>query len=102
MRTNPRMRRTSRADLIVAVYRHQVEACAAAGPQLLADLDSPVAALRQWADLFVDFLITMHGLAVALRTDRAGFDGLHAHFMDRLWPVCAQLLDAAKSAGAAR
>jgi AcrR family transcriptional regulator len=89
----------TRADLIVAVYRHQVEACAAAGPQLLADLASPVDALRQWADLFVDFLITKHGLAIALRSDRTGFDGLHAYFVDRLRPVCAQLLAAAEQAG---
>src|SRR2546430_1738120 len=89
----------TRADLVVAVYRHQVEACADAGPHLLADLDSPVAALRQWVDLFVDFLVTKHGLAAALRSDSAGFDGLHAYFLDRLVPVCAQLLDAAESAG---
>ncbi len=89
----------TRADLVVAVYRHQVEACADAGPHLLADLDSPVAALRQWVDLFVDFLVTKHGLAAALHSDSAGFDGLHAYFLDRLVPVCAQLLDAAESAG---
>ena len=29
----------TRADLIVAVYRHQVEACAEAGPVLLADCE---------------------------------------------------------------
>jgi AcrR family transcriptional regulator len=89
----------TRADLIVAVYRHQVEACAEAGPRLLAASDSPVAALRQWIDLFVDFLVTKHGLAAALRSDSAGFDGLHAYFLDRLVPVCALLLDAAESAG---
>lgn len=89
----------TRADLVVAVYRHQVEACAEAGPHLLAVVDSPVAALRQWIDLFVDFLVTKHGLAAALRSDSAGFDGLHAYFLDRLVPVCAQLLDAAESAG---
>src|SRR5215467_12383824 len=38
----------TRADLVVAVYRHQVEACAEAGPALLAESDSPFAALRQW------------------------------------------------------
>ena len=89
----------TRADLVVAVYRHQVEACALAGPNLLAVIDSPVAALRQWVDLFVDFLVTKHGLAAALGSDSAGFDGLHAYFLDRLVPVCAQLLEAAESAG---
>ncbi|GHE52204.1 TetR/AcrR family transcriptional regulator [Streptomyces capitiformicae] len=85
----------TRADLVVAVYRHQVEACAEAGPTLLAGTDSPFAALRQWADLFVDFLVTKHGLAGALQSDSSGFEALHAYFLDRLVPVCAQLLDAA-------
>src|SRR5439155_11850347 len=35
----------TRADLVVAVYRHQVEACAEAGPVLLANGGSPHAAL---------------------------------------------------------
>ncbi|MFF1560575.1 TetR/AcrR family transcriptional regulator [Streptomyces sp. NPDC058279] len=89
----------TRADLVVAVYRHQVEACAEAGPTLLADSASPLAALRQWVDLFVDFLVTKHGLANALQSDSSGFDALHAHFLDRLVPVCARLLDAAVEAG---
>ena len=92
----------TRADLIVAVYRHQVEACAEAGPALLATSDSPHAALGQWIDLFVDFLTTKHGLAAAMRSDKAGFDALHAYFLDRLVPVCARLLDAAAEAGEIR
>lgn len=92
----------TRADLVVAVYRHQVEACAEAGPSLLSSADSPFAALRQWVDLFVDFLVTKHGLANALQSDSGGFDALHAYFLDRLVPVCAQLLDAAVNAGEIR
>ena len=89
----------TRADLIVAVYRHQVEACAAAGPELLADSSTPHAALARWINLFVDFLITKHGLAEALQSDDAAFATLHAYFLDRLVPVCAKLLDAAAAAG---
>src|ERR1700722_3011318 len=48
----------TRSDLIIAVYRHQVEACAEAGPALLTSTGSPLAALRQWIDQFVDFLVT--------------------------------------------
>lgn len=92
----------TRADLIVAVYRHQVEACAEAGPALLAAGPTPHAALARWVDLFVDFLVTKHGLAAAMRSDSAGFDTLHAYFLDRLVPVCAQLLDAAAAAGEIR
>ncbi|MCZ4120943.1 TetR/AcrR family transcriptional regulator [Streptomyces sp. H39-S7] len=89
----------TRADLVVAVYRRQVEACAEAGPSLLAAADSPFAALRQWVDLFVDFLVTKHGLANALQSDSSGFEALHTYFLDRLVPVCTQLLDAAAGAG---
>jgi AcrR family transcriptional regulator len=91
----------TRADLVVAVYRHQVESCAEAGPSLLAGADSPLAALRQWVDLFVDFLVTKHGLANALQSD-SGFDALHAYFLDRLVPVCEQMLDAAVATGEIR
>jgi AcrR family transcriptional regulator len=92
----------TRADLVVAVYRHQVEACAEAGPALLASAGSPLEALRQWVGLFVDFLVTKHGLANALQSEASGFDALHAYFLDRLVPVCTQLLDAAVSAGEIR
>ena len=89
----------TRADLIVAVYRHQVEACAEAGPVLLANGSSPYTALGQWVNLFVDFLVTKHGLAALLQPDSAGFVALHAYFLDRLVPVCAQLLATAAEAG---
>lgn len=89
----------TRADLIVAVYRHQVDACVEAGPALLRDSDSPHAALKGWIDLFVDFLVTKRGLARALQSDSAAFETLHAYFLDRLVPVCTQLLAAAAASG---
>ncbi|MFD7219768.1 TetR/AcrR family transcriptional regulator [Streptomyces sp. NPDC059892] len=92
----------TRADLVIAIYRHQVDACAEAGPVLLAAGPTPHAALGRWVDLFVDFLVTKHGLAAALRTDNARFETLHAYFLDRLVPVCAELLDAAVAAGEIR
>jgi AcrR family transcriptional regulator len=92
----------TRADLIIAVYRHQVEACAEAGPALLATSPTPHAALGRWINLFVDFLVTKHGLAAVLHSDNVGFDTLHAYFLDQLVPVCAQLLDAAAASGEIR
>ncbi|MEV7602786.1 helix-turn-helix domain-containing protein [Kitasatospora sp. NPDC089797] len=92
----------TRADLVIAVYRHQIDACAGAGPALLAEGPTPHAALARWIDLFVDFLVTKHGLAAALQGDNATFDGLHAHFLDRLLPVCAELLRAAEAADGIR
>jgi len=92
----------TRSDLIIAVYRHQVEACAEAGPALLASSATPHAALGRWITLFVEFLATKHGLAAVLQSDNAGFAALHAYFLDRLVPVCTQLLDAAAEAGEIR
>lgn len=92
----------TRADLVTAVYRHQIDACAEAGPRLLAERDSPFDALGAWVELFTDFLVTKHGLADALRSDSDRFAALHTHFIDRLTPVCAGLLDAAVAAGEIR
>ena len=93
-----RPRRSEQALLeaaAAAVYRHQVEACADAGPQMLAESATPEAALRAWVALFVEFLVTKHGLAGALQGDSAGSDALHIYFVDRLVPVCDSLLAAA-------
>ena len=92
----------TRADLIIAVYRHQVEGLAQAGPDLLATEGTPYAALRRWVGLFVDFLVTKHGLAAVLQSDDSCFGPLHAYFLERLVPVCTQLSDAAVSSGEIR
>ena len=92
----------TRADLIVAVYQHQVDACAAAGPALLASSKTPHAALTRWINLFVDFVATKHGLAERLQSGDPAFETLGAYFLDRLLPVCDQLLDAAATTGEIR
>ncbi|WP_299533780.1 TetR/AcrR family transcriptional regulator [uncultured Streptomyces sp.] len=92
----------TRTDLVTAVYRHQVEALAEAGPALLAEESDPSAALRRWIDLFVDFLVTKHGLADALQSDSGRFAALHTYFIDRLEPVAGHLLGAAAEAGEIR
>ncbi|CAL9379164.1 hypothetical protein SUDANB145_01032 [Streptomyces sp. enrichment culture] len=89
----------TRADLVVAVYRHQIEACAEAGPALLESCPTPYEALGRWVDLFADFLVTKHGLAAVLNSDDPAFQALHASFLERLAPVCARLLAAAEEAG---
>jgi hypothetical protein len=58
-------------------------------------LRPPHGALSQWIDLFVDLLVTKHGLAAVMRSDHAGFQAQHTHILDRLVPVCAQQLKAA-------
>jgi hypothetical protein len=49
--------------------------------------------------LFIDFLVTKHRLAGAMRSDSAALQTLHAFFLDRLVPISAQLIDAASSSG---
>jgi AcrR family transcriptional regulator len=92
----------TRADLIIAVYRHQVEALAEAGPALLEQSASPHAALGRWIDQFVDFLVTKLGLAAVLQSDDPCFDPLHSYFLDRVLPVCTRLLEAGAASGETR
>jgi AcrR family transcriptional regulator len=91
----------TRADLVVAVFRHQLDALAAGSATPPAD-ETPYGALRSWVARFADFLVTKHGLAEALQSDRAGFLSLHAEFVDRLVPVLGQLLTASAAAGQTR
>jgi AcrR family transcriptional regulator len=87
----------TRADLVVAVFRHQLDALAAATPTPAAG-ETPYEALRSWVARFAEFLVTKHGLAEALHSDQAGFESLHAEFVDRLLPVLDQLLKASAAA----
>ncbi len=89
----------NRADLMVAVYRQQIEACAEAGPALLVSSPSPLQAVHEWVQLFVRFLATKHGLANVWQGDVAGLSALHRVFIERLVPVLAELLDAARRSG---
>ena len=92
----------TRADLIIAVYRHQVDSLAEAGQAPPAPGVSPYAALVQWIDRFVDFLVTKLGLAEVMQSEDPCFDPLHDYFLDSLVPVCAQLIAAAAAAGEIR
>lgn len=92
----------TRADLVVAVFRHQVDALAQEGTAAADAGDDPSTALRAWVDQFADFLVTKHGLAEAMRSDRSGFERLHAEFIERLVPVCRRLLEAAAADGLIR
>jgi AcrR family transcriptional regulator len=91
----------TRADLVVAVFRHQLDALAAAA-HIPPAADTPYEVLRLWVNRFADFLVTKHGLAEALHSDQAGFESLHAEFVERLLPVLDQLLKASAAAGYTR
>lgn len=89
----------TRAELVVAVYRHQLDECAALAAELLDHQVSPVEALRRWVQGFVDFLVTKHGLGVALQSEDPSLQGLHALMLDTLVPACSALLEAGAAAG---
>ncbi|MFE2855416.1 TetR/AcrR family transcriptional regulator [Streptomyces lavendulae] len=88
----------TRADLVTAVYRHQIDTCAALAPLLLEESASPFTALTRWVDAFVEFLVTKHGLGAALGSGDPGLENLHALMLDTLVPACATLLDACAAA----
>ncbi len=88
----------SRADLVIAVYKHQIDECA---DLALSLSDSPDAftALSQWIDAFVEFLVTKHGLGAALQSDDSSFHALHTLMLDKLVPACDLLIGAAVGSG---
>ena len=86
-----------RSDLVIAVFKQEVDACAdAAAP--LAARNPPFAALEQWLYRFTDFVATKHGLAQALHSGDPAFNELPDYFHARFGPALTQLLDAASAA----
>ena len=90
-----------RADLIAAVFRREIDACADAAPMLAAE-HAPGEALAQWMQRYAAFLATKRGLATALHSGDPAFDSLPTYFMQRLEPALRTLLDTAAAAGAVR
>jgi AcrR family transcriptional regulator len=87
-----------RSDLVVAVLRREIDACADAGPALSA-AHEPAEALAQWLDRYTTFVATKRGLATALHSGDPAFDALPGYFFEQLGPVLDELLDAARATG---
>jgi AcrR family transcriptional regulator len=90
-----------RADLIAAVFRREIDACADAAPILSAE-HTPFEALANWMQRYAAFVATKRGLAKALHSGDPAFDALPAYFDQRLRPALRTLLEAAAAAGAVR
>ena len=90
-----------RADLVAAVFRHEVDACADAAP-VLAAAHGPAEALGLWMQRYAAFIATKRGLAAALHSGNPAFDPLPAYFQKRLQPALRTLLVAATAAGEVR
>lgn len=90
-----------RSDLIVAVFRKEVDACVSAASTLAAKHE-PGEALALWMQRFVDFVATKRGLGAALHSGDPAYEALPAYFEKRLVPALQSLLDAAAAAGDVR
>jgi AcrR family transcriptional regulator len=90
-----------RSDLVAAVFRHEIDACADAA-QILAAEREPGEALARWMQRYAAFIATKRGLATALHSGDPAFDTLPAYFQQRLEPALRALLEAAAAAGEVR
>jgi AcrR family transcriptional regulator len=90
-----------RSDLIVAVFRHEVDACADAASVLAAEHE-PGEALARWIQRYLDFIAAKRGLAAALHSGDPAYEALPAYFLQRLRPALQALLEAAAGAGKVR
>ena len=87
-----------RSDLVAAVFRREVDACAAQAPVLAATYP-PGEALLRWLLRYTEFVATKRGLAAALHSGDAAFQALPAYFTEHLGPALEGLLAAAREGG---
>jgi len=90
-----------RSDLVAAVFRHEIDACAGAAPILAAQY-GPSEALAKWMQRYAAFLGTKRGLASALHSGNPAYEPLPAYFQQRLEPALRTLLESAVAAGEVR
>jgi AcrR family transcriptional regulator len=90
-----------RSDLIIAVFRREVDATAAAAEELL-DHHHPAEALRQWADRLAVFIATKRGFSAALHSGDPAYQPLPTYFLGTLAPPVQRILDAGAKDGSIR
>jgi AcrR family transcriptional regulator len=90
-----------RSDLIAAVFRGEIDACADAA-SLLAAQHIPFDALANWMQRYAIFVAAKRGLAKALHSGDPAYDNLPSYFDQRLRPALRMLLESAAAAGTVR
>ncbi|MEO9228315.1 MAG: helix-turn-helix domain-containing protein [Devosia sp.] len=88
-----------RADLVTAVFRLEIDACADAAPVFAAQYP-PGEALERWIERFLGFIATKRGLVAAFHSGNPAFEP--RYFDERLAPALRMLLEAAAAAGEIR
>jgi len=86
-----------RADLIIAVFQTELDACAEAATTCAVNYP-PFEALATWMRILAEFVGTKPGLAKALSCGDPVFVGLFAHFYQRLHPAAQELYEVAATA----
>jgi AcrR family transcriptional regulator len=87
-----------RSDLISAVFKREIDECAAEAPLLAASHPHDVA-LELWLQRYTGFVATKHGLAAALHSGDPAYSTLRVRFEERVGPALRMLLDNAVTAG---
>ncbi|MCW3790377.1 TetR/AcrR family transcriptional regulator [Paenibacillus sp. LS1] len=86
-----------RSDLIEAVFRQEIDACADAAVDL-ANKYKPVEALERWMLCYLEFIATKRGLAAALHSNDPTYGTLPICFVEELSPALKTLIETATAA----
>ncbi|WP_206597526.1 TetR/AcrR family transcriptional regulator [Polycladidibacter stylochi] len=90
-----------RSDLITAVFKREVDACAQSAEELLST-NSPTAALSHWLKQYAEFIATKKGMAEALHSGDQAYQALPDYFRAKFEPALSELLAKAALAGEMR
>lgn len=90
-----------RSDLVVAVFRREVDACVAEADVMVSEFP-PGEALALWLKRYTEFISTKRGLAAALHSEDPAYKTLPDYFRANFEPALASLLAAASAAGEVR
>jgi AcrR family transcriptional regulator len=90
-----------RSDLIVAIFRRELEATAADADRLRS-AHAPAEALRLWARSLARFIATKRGFAGALHSGDPAFEPLRGKLLEVLVPKVQAILDTGAADGTLR
>ncbi|MFD3519121.1 TetR/AcrR family transcriptional regulator [Streptomyces sp. NPDC058653] len=87
----------TREDLVEATYRRETDRLGESADRLLA-IRTPVSALREWMESFVDYMQTKRGMSDALPAILAAHEGLRLHSRESLGRAVSTLVEAGVAA----